>query len=167
MGLTRATKSVHLLHLAGLGRPQSVFRQSGKTFTCGFVNTYLAMVGTLGSNVVDGRISWHTTKAGVLAALEAEEFDVALGDHHVDVGDFHLSVNVGLVGAVRVASPRLQLPQLSQLPLPQPASASLMISSRSARVVSLMSLLFAMTFLDSLVATCRACLVDTGGLCPS
>lgn len=42
-------------------------------------------------------------KKGSLAALEAEEFGVALGDHHVDVGDLHLAVNVGLVGAVRVA----------------------------------------------------------------
>ena len=42
-------------------------------------------------------------KKGSLAALEAEEFSVALGDHHVDIGDFHLAVNVGLVGAVRVA----------------------------------------------------------------
>ena len=106
-------------------------------------------------------------KKGSLAALEAEEFGVALGDHHVDVGDFHLAVNVGLVGANGSPAPKLQLPQLSQLPLPQPASASLMISSRSARVVSLMSLLFAMTFLDSLVTIGRACLVDTGGLCPS
>ena len=38
-----------------------------------------------------------------LAALEAEKFGVALGDHHVDIGDFHLAVNVGLVGTVRVA----------------------------------------------------------------
>ena len=38
-----------------------------------------------------------------LAALEAEEFGVALGDHHVDVGDFHLAVNVGLVGAIWIA----------------------------------------------------------------
>lgn len=38
-----------------------------------------------------------------LAALEAEEFGVALGDHHVDVGDFHLAVNVGLLGAIWIA----------------------------------------------------------------
>lgn len=42
-------------------------------------------------------------KKGSLAALEAEEFGVALGDHHVDVGDFHLAVNVGLVGAIWIA----------------------------------------------------------------
>ena len=40
---------------------------------------------------------------GSLAALEAEEFGVALGNHHIDVGDFHLAVNVGLVSAIRVA----------------------------------------------------------------
>ena len=42
-------------------------------------------------------------KKGSLAALEAEKFGVALGDHHVDIGDFHLAVNVGLVGAIWIA----------------------------------------------------------------
>lgn len=42
-------------------------------------------------------------KKGSLAALEAEEFGVALGDHYVDIGDFHLAVNVGLVGAIWIA----------------------------------------------------------------
>ena len=102
-------------------------------------------------------------KKGSLTALEAEKFGVALGDHHVDIGDFHLAVNVGLVGAVRVACPQATASTV----IAAAASASLMISSRSACVVSLMSLLFAMTFLDSLVTVSRACLVDTGGLCPS
>lgn len=39
-----------------------LFLHYSKMFTCGFVNTNMAMVGTLGLNVVDGRIFWCTAQ---------------------------------------------------------------------------------------------------------
>lgn len=103
----------------------------------------------------------------VLAALEAEEFGVALGDHHVDVGDFHLAVNVGLVGAVWVASPQAAAAAVIAAAVAAAGECQFndLLALGTRRVFD--ELVFSMTFLDSLVAACRACLVNTDGLCPS
>ena len=55
----RATKTAHLLRLTSKGKPYPLFRNIGKSSTCGFVFAVFEMVEGSHLNVVDRPVSWR------------------------------------------------------------------------------------------------------------